>query len=147
MANWIMNEVRANGIKNLDIFTEIPMGTVIDFNKVIPEPEPKNEQWRIENWGSFADADVDDDDYYEKDPDRIMFDTPDVPYKIIAKLSTMLPGQILIHDSTPISDTRYPITRAIWLDGKMVKAYRAVFKTKKDRYGSFRHIKTDSLNP
>ena len=153
MANWITNNIKAKGIKSLDIFTN----NGIDFDKIIPEPVHKKDcpeeflyqenntehcpkstnkpwlnwcKWRNKFWGVSVNADTDNNtDITMTKDDIITFDTKwGAPYPIIAKLSRIIGDEILTHECFDIDTLYSPIFRTVWKNGRMIESYQSVFE-------------------
>lgn len=173
MANWIENKIVAEGIAHLDIYT----GCILDFNKVIPEPteqkdcqeqywlttENKNNieldkdkpwfdwyQWRKKHWGVHTNADMTECD---KTENEILFCTKwNAPYPVIAHISKMLGVKPLTHTCIDLDKFYDDVIKTVWVDGKMVHAYKSQFQYEQDphvctnendgKYGEFTPIDT-----
>ena len=155
MGNWYRNAIKATGIEKLDIFDSENNNT-IDFNKIFPEPETKEEcpkeflftvenpdhieqmknkpwfnwyKWRNKFWGVHANTAFDKGDMSATTAGETIFDTKcGAPYTIIAKISKMLGDELLTHECLDIDTIYDTIIRTVWKNGKMIEAYQSVFE-------------------
>lgn len=162
MGNWFTNTIEAKNITELDIYTN----GCIDFNKIIPEPINESEcpdeynlnknpdttimplvskpwynlyKWQTDNWGSSIAFSLENTDTKE---DRINFSTKgSAPFRVIAKLSTMVSDKTVIFKSVDIDAGIAPdILKTIWKDGKMVQAFVSTFDYDTEEYNPFKEI-------
>lgn len=164
MGNWYNNVIEAKNITGLNIYTN----GCIDFNKIIPEPETEAEcpdkynlnktpdetvmpsnskpwfnryEWQQDNWGTSVVQTLDTIPSIKKN--SYCFSTKGgSPLHVIAKLSTMVDGEVILKYRDIDNCIGSPVIKSVWKDGKMIQAFVSTFDYDTEEYNPFEEIET-----